>query len=305
MFSSLAIGGQTLFAMLTLYFALALMSACVMLKTRARASPPSQLRQQINSWWLIFPFVSLSLVCYPLGPGLLVLLIGALALAELAPLLERRAAGWLVAGAVGLATLVLLDWLGPALAMLLITLCLPLLLAALAALFLLARSRLRLVVLLYALTCCGLGFVLAFMHLPLAPERQLSWLFYLFVLTALNDIGQFVFGKWLGKHKIAARVSPNKTWQGLAGGVGLSALLSLLLGRYLALADAAHLLGLGALLSLAGFCGDMLFSAAKRYLGLKDFSRLIPGHGGILDRVDSLVLTAPLLYYSLYFLPSF
>jgi phosphatidate cytidylyltransferase len=54
---------------------------------------------------------------------------------------------------------------------------------------------------------------------------------------------------------------------------------------------------LGLLLSIAGFLGDLLFSAAKRYLKIKDFSQLIPGHGGILDRVDSLVLTAPVLYF--------
>jgi phosphatidate cytidylyltransferase len=104
-----------------------------------------------------------------------------------------------------------------------------------------------------------------------------------------------------GKHKIAPLVSPNKTWQGLVGGVVVSVLTSVLLGRYLQLADGVFLGALGLLLSLVGFAGDLLFSSAKRWLGIKDFSQLIAGHGGILDRVDSLVLTAPLLYFAIPF----
>jgi phosphatidate cytidylyltransferase len=73
--------------------------------------------------------------------------------------------------------------------------------------------------------------------------------------------------------------------------------LSWALGRYLGLLQhSAGLLALGVLISLCGFLGDLLFSAAKRQLAIKDFSDLIPGHGGILDRVDSLVLTAPVVY---------
>ena len=148
-------------------------------------------------------------------------------------------------------------------------------------------SAQRLLALLFVLCCAGLGFVL-----PLARD----WFFYLFVVTALNDVAQFISGKCLGRHKIAKTISPNKTWAGLGGGVLASALVSLALGLQLQLASGPALLLLGVGLSLAGFAGDLLFSAAKRSLGLKDFSNLIPGHGGILDRVDSLVLTAPLLY---------
>jgi len=132
--------------------------------------------------------------------------------------------------------------------------------------------------------------------LPYGPRLNLAWLFYLFILTALNDIAQFISGKLFGRHRIAPTVSPNKTWQGLFGGIAISQIVSLALGRYLGLADAPTLSLYGLLLSCAGFAGDLLFSAAKRRLGIKDFSALIPGHGGILDRVDSLVLTAPLLY---------
>lgn len=293
MFSSIVIGGQTLLSMLLLYLALGLASAGVMLKT-GTAARPGQLRQQINSWWLIFPVVSVSMLAYPLGPVLLIVLICSLALVELSRLLDTGKRAFLVCAGIGLALFVCCA--GNALAPL--TVWAPLAVAGLGGWFLLRRSKARLIVLLFGTTCCGLGFVLALLQLPITPQRQLDWLFYLLVLTALNDIGQFIFGKWLGKQKIAARISPNKTWQGLAGGVGLSLVLSLLLGQHLQLAASGMLLTLGALLSVGGFCGDMVFSAAKRFLGIKDFSRLIPGHGGILDRVDSLVLTAPLLYFA-------
>jgi len=73
-------------------------------------------------------------------------------------------------------------------------------------------------------------------------------------------------------------------------------LLSLVLGSYLGLGQPAWLATIAVLLSVGGFAGDVMFSAAKRKLGIKDFSNLIPGHGGMLDRADSLVVTAPLLY---------
>lgn len=145
-------------------------------------------------------------------------------------------------------------------------------------------------------TVVSMTVLAAFISLPFGAHHNLAWLFYLFTLTALNDIAQFVFGKLFGRHRIAPRISPNKTWQGLAGGIVVSQLHSLVLGTYLDLASLPTLAAFGLLLSLAGFAGDLMFSAAKRRLGLKDFSTLIPGHGGMLDRVDSLVLTAPSLY---------
>jgi phosphatidate cytidylyltransferase len=153
-----------------------------------------------------------------------------------------------------------------------------------------------LILLLACTTTVAMLVLAAFTMLPFGPRINLAWLFYLFILTALNDIAQFVSGKLFGYHRIAPVISPNKTWQGLAGGIVISQLVSLALGSYLGLASPLTLSLYGLLLSIAGFAGDLLFSAAKRRLGIKDFSALIPGHGGILDRVDSLVLTAPLLY---------
>ena len=153
-----------------------------------------------------------------------------------------------------------------------------------------------LVYLLTWLTIAAAWSIVQFIDLPAGPAASLAWLFYLFIVTALNDIGQFVSGKLFGNRKIAPSISPNKTWQGLAGGVVVSQLVTLALTSYLQLGSLGTMAGVALLLSLGGFFGDLMFSAAKRYLGIKDFSQLIPGHGGILDRIDSLVVTAPLLY---------
>lgn len=277
--------------MFVLYGVLAAASISVGLLT-SRGSP---LRKQVNAWWLLFPVVSVSLFLYPVGLVLLTLLIAVLAEREL--VLHHTATRWkfrlfcaaflLLQAAFALYGMVTaIEWL-------------PSLVALQALHFWFRRQADQLLMLLFLLLCCGLSFVQRVLYLPLQPEVQLSWLFYLFVVTALNDIAQFISGKCFGKHRIAVRLSPNKTWQGLLGGVVISMLVSVLLGRYLQLAQTRQLLTLALLLALGGFMGDLLFSAAKRYLGIKDFSQLIPGHGGILDRVDSLVFTAPLLYFGL------
>ena len=125
---------------------------------------------------------------------------------------------------------------------------------------------------------------------------------YLVVLTQLNDVAQWMWGKMLGRHKIIPAVSPNKTWEGFLGGVVTTTALSAALGPLLTPIDAGGAAILGALLGVAGFVGDITVSALKRDLGLKDTSQFLPGHGGVLDRVDSLTYTAPIfLHYVRYF----
>ncbi len=129
----------------------------------------------------------------------------------------------------------------------------------------------------------------------------------LLVLTELNDVAQYVWGKALGRHKIIPKVSPGKTWEGFLGGMATTLVVSFLLIPFLL----PHLSAEGALsidwwifvlliglaISLGGFFGDVTESAVKRDLGIKDSGTLIPGHGGILDRVDSLIFTAPLFFH--------
>jgi phosphatidate cytidylyltransferase len=128
------------------------------------------------------------------------------------------------------------------------------------------------------------------------------------VLTWLNDSGAFFFGKAFGKKKLMPSVSPGKTWAGAVGALGVSVLSTWLLVRFVI----GPLTGLGmtivggvvfgAAISVAAQVGDLVESMLKREAGVKDSSTLIPGHGGVLDRVDSLLFTVPLAYVLLDFL---
>lgn len=120
---------------------------------------------------------------------------------------------------------------------------------------------------------------------------------YLIVLTQLNDVAQYCWGKLLGRHRIAPVVSPNKTLEGFVGGLLTTATLAVVLAPLLTPFAWLAALGFGLLVGLAGFFGDLGISALKRDLGIKDSGTLLPGHGGILDRVDSLTYTAPLFFH--------
>jgi phosphatidate cytidylyltransferase len=134
------------------------------------------------------------------------------------------------------------------------------------------------------------------------PTRALpngEWLvFYLVLVTWAGDTGAYYVGMTLGKRKLAPQISPNKTMEGLLGGVGL-AVLAALAGRvwFVPAFSLGDCLALGLLLALAGVAGDLTESALKRSVGVKDSGALIPGHGGMLDRLDSMLFTAPAFYY--------
>lgn len=128
-------------------------------------------------------------------------------------------------------------------------------------------------------------------------------LLYLLFLTQFNDGAQYYLGQYLGKHRITKNVCPSKTWEGLFAGMAATVLMSVLLYPLL-LSKLGFYPSIfaGVLISTAGFFGDIIMSAIKRDVGVKEFSELLPGHGGLLDRIDSLTYTAPLFfYYVLYF----
>jgi len=153
-----------------------------------------------------------------------------------------------------------------------------------------------------AIVCVyNLGVVPLLMRAPedSAPAGPAGMVFLLLLATQANDVLQYICGKLLGRHKIVPAVSPNKTWEGFVGGWVLTAALIWLLAPYFTPLGPWHAAIVAAILPLAGFAGDVTMSAVKRDLGVKDTSRLIPGHGGILDRIDSLTFTAPLYFHLL------
>ncbi len=106
------------------------------------------------------------------------------------------------------------------------------------------------------------------------------------------DVGAFAFGRWLGRTKLAPAVSPGKTWEGMAGGLLLAALAAGIAAAWLDL-PVARLAALGVVTALVSVLGDLTQSMFKRNVGLKDSGKLLPGHGGVLDRIDSLTAAIP------------
>lgn len=121
-------------------------------------------------------------------------------------------------------------------------------------------------------------------------------------MTQFNDICQYIWGKILGKHKIIPKVSPNKTWEGFLGGLITTTCVASITAPLLTPLTTTQGVFAGALIGIGGFIGDVVISSIKRDLQIKDSSTLIPGHGGILDRLDSLIYTAPLFFHFLYYL---
>ena len=145
------------------------------------------------------------------------------------------------------------------------------------------------------------GLFLAFAYLiTLIPDDQILIDAVLITVLAASGSDTFAYftGRFLGKHKLAPKISPNKTVEGAAGGLVGGAILSLLYVLFFAHRATGILwyMLLAVLLALLSQFGDLAASLAKRYFGIKDFGKIIPGHGGILDRVCSIIFVLPLTY---------
>jgi phosphatidate cytidylyltransferase len=123
------------------------------------------------------------------------------------------------------------------------------------------------------------------------------WVALVFLVTWINDTAAYFVGKAIGRHPCSPYLSPKKTWEGTVGGWigGLAA--TMLLGYWLVGLPWIHGLALGVLVATVAPFGDLAKSMVKRQMGVKDFSSLIPGHGGMFDRIDSLLFVAPVMYY--------
>jgi phosphatidate cytidylyltransferase len=124
-----------------------------------------------------------------------------------------------------------------------------------------------------------------------------SYVLYLIFAVELNDVAAFTFGKLFGRRKLRSNISPNKTWGGSLGAFGVSMLLPWILHFALPQFQARERILTGLIVGIGGQMGDLSISVIKRDLGVKDMGAAIKGHGGILDRIDSLLYTAPLFFH--------
>jgi len=134
------------------------------------------------------------------------------------------------------------------------------------------------------------------LDLPGYAGQNGKLMFYFVLVAQISDVLQYVWGKTLGRHKIAPNVSPNKTWEGFAGGVVSATLIGAALWwatPFTPLQSA----GMSLVITLMGFCGGLVMSAIKRDRGVKDYGNMIQGHGGVLDRIDSLCFAAPVFFH--------
>lgn len=250
----------------------------------------TNLHQRIRTWWLIVPLLSGALALGAEAVGCLFAVIGVLALGEYAALAEAgkqsqsgrlRVAMVIVAAAqfylACRASATAFGWL------------MPFCCVACAAI---GRSDRWSVP-------GGLLIVYGLSHVPRLAGLPdgMTWVAFLLMITQVNDVAQYVWGRSLGRTPLVPRLSPNKTQEGFYGGVATTGMLSAWLGPALLPVDCVRAGLSGIILSLLGTAGDLTVSALKRRAGVKDAGTLLPGHGGVLDRVDSLLYTAPALLY--------
>lgn len=144
--------------------------------------------------------------------------------------------------------------------------------------------------------CISHAPALLILNIPGFEGRNFLLLFFLITVVQLSDVLQYVFGKLFGRHQVAPRVSPAKTWEGLIGG-GLSTVLVGTGLYWITPFTPVEAAALALAIVLAGFAGGLVLSAVKRSLGAKDWGMMIEGHGGALDRMDSVSFAAPVFFH--------
>lgn len=122
-------------------------------------------------------------------------------------------------------------------------------------------------------------------------------LFFFILMVQMGDALQYIWGKLIGRHIIVPTISPNRTWEGFLGGVGSNTLLGAALWWAIPPLRPWQAAGMSLMVSVLGFCGGLTMSAIKRDRGVKDYGTLVEGHGGVLDRIDSLCFAAPIFYH--------
>jgi phosphatidate cytidylyltransferase len=273
------------------------------IKDPAAEGTIANLNQRIGSWWVMCAIFGLTLVVGPTGSLVLFGLISFLALREYLTLIPTRRADhhtlfWTFFIFTPLQYYLLaLKWLGffiviPVYGFLFIPAAMALAGDTQSFLERAAKIQWGLMICVY---CLSYAPALLTLDIPgFGPDAKL--LLFLVIVDQLNDVLQYVFGKLLGRHQIVPSISPNKTWEGFVGGTLSATAIGTALWWLTPFSlPAAAAISLA--IALLGFGGGLVMSAIKRDLGVKDYGNLIGGHGGILDRMDSLIFAAPVFFH--------
>ena len=144
--------------------------------------------------------------------------------------------------------------------------------------------------------CVSYAPALLMLRIPRFEGKNARLLLFLVVVVQMSDVLQYVWGKLLGRHKIAPVISPSKTWEGFLGGVATATLLGAALW-WATPFSRAQAAAMAFIITIMGFLGGLTMSAIKRDSGVKDYGSMIEGHGGVLDRIDSLCFAGPIFFH--------
>ena len=276
-----------------------------MVTTEPATATVANLNARIRAWWMMFAAFSASLVIGKIGTVILFGLISFLALREFITLIPTRRSdhGALLCVFFVITPLqyisVSMQWypLFSSLIPLYAFLLIPILgvVSGDCKSFLERVSKIQwgLMICVY---CASHVPALLGLKIPGYEDQNAKLLCFFVIVVQISDVIQYVWGKLFGKKKIAPNISPNKTWEGFIGGVGCATLVGTLLW-WVTPFSPWQAAGISLAITLAGFAGGLTTSAIKRDCGVKDFGTIIEGHGGVLDRIDSICFAAPVFYY--------
>ncbi len=304
---------QTAFiTLVSIYGVLAVATVIVMALKRARPERDyTELVKRTNSWWVIITIFAIAVVLNRTGAIIFLGFVSFMALKEYFSLVPTRRADhrvlfwaylaipiqfyWVYDYWYGMFIIFIPVW---------VFLFLPMrmMLVGTTEGFLRAAGTLHWGLMITVFNISHAAYLLSLPRIDNPETGSVGLLLFLVILTEFNDVAQYVWGKAVGRRKIVPSVSPGKTWAGFWGGVATTTAVAFLLAPYLTPLAGWHRAVAGAIIAVAGFAGDVTISAIKRDIGVKDASTFIPGHGGILDRIDSLTFSAPVFFHFVFFL---
>jgi len=260
---------------------------------------------RINAWWVMVGLVALAFAFGKTGVIILFGLLSLLALREFVTLTYTRRSDYLALAMVFYVALpmqyalIWIEWYG------LYSIFIPVygflflpIITALRADTTRFLGRIAQVqwALMLAVFCLSHVPALVTLSIPGFEGREILLIAFLVIVVQSSDVLQYIWGKLLGKHKVAPSLSPSKTWEGLVGGVLSATALGAGLW-WITPFTPLQAAGIAFAINLMGFFGGLVMSAIKRDHGVKDWGHLIAGHGGVLDRLDSVIFSAPIFFH--------